>query len=84
MSARPSSLVVIGASAGGIEPLKVIAAGLPPDLAAAVAIVLHVSPMRGGAWSAREQRASRRRSTVPERRRRVRCARRRGHPPPGL
>jgi two-component system chemotaxis response regulator CheB len=44
MSARPSSLVVIGASAGGIEPLKEIAAGLPPDLAAAVAIVLHVSP----------------------------------------
>jgi two-component system chemotaxis response regulator CheB len=79
MSARPSSLVVIGASAGGIEPLKVIAAGLPPDLAAAVAIVFHVSPtaesrlpailsrvgrlpVRGGTWSAREQRASRRRS----------------------
>lgn len=44
MNARPSSLVVIGASAGGIEPLKEIVAGLPPDLPAAVAIVLHVAP----------------------------------------
>jgi two-component system chemotaxis response regulator CheB len=44
MNARPSSLVVIGASAGGIDPLKAVAAGLPEDLDAAVAIVLHVSP----------------------------------------
>jgi two-component system chemotaxis response regulator CheB len=44
MNARPSSLVVIGASAGGIEPLKEIAAGLPADLDAAVAVVVHVSP----------------------------------------
>jgi len=44
MNALPSGLVVIGASAGGIEPLKQIAAGLPADLDAAVAVVLHVSP----------------------------------------
>src|SRR5581483_3127062 len=34
----------IGASAGGLEPLKLIAAGLPADLRAAVTVVLHVSP----------------------------------------
>lgn len=40
----PNGIVVVGASAGGITPLKTLAAGLPPDLPASVAIVLHVSP----------------------------------------
>jgi len=35
-------IIVIGASAGGVEPLKQIANDLPPDLAAAVFIVVHV------------------------------------------
>jgi two-component system chemotaxis response regulator CheB len=41
---RAPSLVVLGASAGGIEALKQIAGGLPPDLPAAVAVVVHISP----------------------------------------
>ena len=37
-------IVVIGASAGGIDPLRRIAAGLPPDLPAALFVVLHTAP----------------------------------------
>ncbi|MBV9436917.1 MAG: chemotaxis protein CheB, partial [Acidobacteria bacterium] len=36
--------VVIGASAGGIEALKILIPQLPKDLNAAVFIALHVSP----------------------------------------
>jgi len=35
-------IVVIGASAGGVETLKTIASGLPPNLPAAVFVVLHI------------------------------------------
>jgi two-component system chemotaxis response regulator CheB len=42
MDAGGRSLVVIGASAGGVEALTRLAAGLPPGLPAAVAVVLHV------------------------------------------
>jgi two-component system chemotaxis response regulator CheB len=40
-------LVAIAASAGGVEALRTLAAGLPVDFPAAVAVVLHV-PSNGG------------------------------------
>jgi two-component system chemotaxis response regulator CheB len=41
------NLIVIGASAGGVEALQAVAAGLPAELDACVLIVLHV-PTYGG------------------------------------
>ena len=37
-------IVVIGVSAGGIEALRELVAGLPADFSTPIAIVLHTSP----------------------------------------
>jgi two-component system, chemotaxis family, protein-glutamate methylesterase/glutaminase len=37
-------IVVIGASSGGIEALRLLLAGLPPSLSAAICIVVHTAP----------------------------------------
>ena len=41
-------VVVVGASAGGLEALKALASGLPKNLQAAVLIVVHTSPSSPG------------------------------------
>jgi two-component system, chemotaxis family, protein-glutamate methylesterase/glutaminase len=41
------AIVVVGASAGGLDPLRALLRGLPGDLPAAIFVVLHI-PARGG------------------------------------
>src|SRR5213079_1233275 len=42
------NLIVIGASAGGIDTLRELAAGLSPDLDASVLVLIHVPPESPG------------------------------------
>lgn len=39
-------IIVLGASGGGVAPLREVMAGLPADLRAAVLVVLHIPPYR--------------------------------------
>lgn len=41
---KPEQLIVIGASAGGIEALRQVLPALPADLPAAVVVVVHIPP----------------------------------------
>jgi two-component system chemotaxis response regulator CheB len=54
-------IIVVGASAGGVEALRELVAGFPPDLGAAVYIILHTSDRGASAMPA----ILRRKSTLP-------------------
>lgn len=43
-AAEGHNIIVVGASAGGVEAVSRIAAGLPPDFPAAIFVVVHIPP----------------------------------------
>jgi two-component system chemotaxis response regulator CheB len=45
----PNKIVVVGASAGGVESLRQVVGGVPPDFSAAIFVVLHIPPDRRSA-----------------------------------
>ena len=56
---RTKQIVVIGASAGGIEALRELVAGFPPDFPLPIGVVLHTSPQSPGVLDAILRRAGR-------------------------
>ncbi|WP_198038824.1 chemotaxis protein CheB [Skermanella stibiiresistens] len=44
MAGNRRDIIVIGASAGGVQALQALVAGLPPDFPAAILIVVHMTP----------------------------------------
>ena len=55
----PAKIVVIGASAGGIDALRSIVSGLPADFAPALFVVVHSAPNSPGVLASILQRAGR-------------------------
>ena len=55
----PAQIIVIGASAGGIDALRTIVGGLPADFAPAIFVVLHSAPNSPGILASILQRAGR-------------------------
>jgi len=58
-------IILLGASAGGVEPLRRIASDLEPDLPASVFVVLHVSSGQPRALPGSQGRVGRPRAFVP-------------------
>ena len=53
----PKDIIVVGASTGGIEALKMLVGALPKDFAASIFIVVHTSPHSPGILAAILERA---------------------------
>jgi two-component system, chemotaxis family, protein-glutamate methylesterase/glutaminase len=68
----PKDIVVVGASAGGIEALRVLVGALPAELPASIFVVLHTSPEAPGMLADILDRAGRLPATSAKDRERIR------------
>ncbi|HUR35156.1 MAG TPA: chemotaxis protein CheB [Vicinamibacterales bacterium] len=68
-------IVVVGASSGGIEALRTLAASLPSDFPAPLCVVVHTSPQSPGLLDSILTRAGALPAVVPEDRARIRPGR---------
>lgn len=62
---KPAWLIAVGASAGGLEPLRLLVQNLPKGLPAAILVVLHTTSHGSGALAGLLDRASRLSATYP-------------------
>lgn len=67
----PTPVIVIGASAGGVQALKILLAGIPANFPAAICIVTHLSAHTPSQMAAILQPCPTFRSTTPST---VRCS----------